>query len=219
MDWFSILMGGISAALGGIIGAYFGARFEARVRWLNRPILVIEEDLTSPTPKGDVNKFFSVIFRNKGKTTAKLLDGIVTIRGLDETDLQTPRDWPMAFADITIKSAEWARKMSEGHDEVKEPVRKPKDQDQNAEKKITWDITGIMSRLHPEDDSRSEIFFWNSNMRSLTICGAPGISGKVINLLRLPLEGVIRVQAEDTESVERGFRLFLEDEIPAFALN
>jgi hypothetical protein len=71
-------------------------------------------------------------------------------------------------------------------------------------------------REAPEEISRKEIFFWNANTHELSI---PNFPGRTIGLHFLPIEGVIRVQAEDTESVESGFRLFLEDGIPTFALN
>lgn len=80
-------------------------------------------------------------------------------------------------------------------------------------KKFYWPLTDTIPKLHPGESKKLEIFFWNSNTRKLTTG-----NNLPMSLKNLPMEGLIRVQAEDTKPIERGFKLFLENGIPGFTL-
>ena len=82
LDLEGLIVGGLFSLVGSVLGAYFGSHYEAWVRWINRPRLVIKQLAEQSQEYDFVNEIYFDI-SNNGKATAKSLECTIFLYGIE----------------------------------------------------------------------------------------------------------------------------------------
>lgn len=240
-----LIVGGLFSLVGSVLGAYFGSRYEARVRWTNRPRLAINQ-FTEQSQEYDFANEIYFDISNNGKTTAKSLECTIFLYGIELKAMK--QEMTVFSPTMKIESSE---KLLRGIDAIraaaesgeyetigdlmKAEERKPRSNDgavsgeqtsggkdqsiknegyPNPSKCYKWMITGILSRLHPSDNIRVKVFSWNSEEGEFFLEGTGKYPTPSITRSEFPINGEVRVMAEDAEPIKHIFSLDIIDGTP-----